>query len=86
MWLHCFGLHNMIFPLERHGYLILPHQAIFIDKRGIEVLLDMLMDPNVTHRSHREAAAALLQLTKKLDAHLPGEAKGRDFSIRNKKD
>ncbi|EFJ47093.1 hypothetical protein VOLCADRAFT_61760 [Volvox carteri f. nagariensis] len=46
-------------------------KAIFIDKRGIDVLLDMLMDPNVSHRSHREAAAALLQLTKKLDAHLP---------------
>ncbi|GLC39904.1 hypothetical protein PLESTF_000347400 [Pleodorina starrii] len=46
-------------------------KSIFIDKRGIEVLLDMLMDPNVSHRSHREAASALLQLTKKLDAHLP---------------
>ncbi|GIL80645.1 hypothetical protein Vretimale_9203 [Volvox reticuliferus] len=46
-------------------------KAIFIDKRGIDVLLDMLMDPNVSHRPHREAAAALLQLTKKLDAHLP---------------
>ncbi|PNH10561.1 ARM REPEAT PROTEIN INTERACTING WITH ABF2 [Tetrabaena socialis] len=46
-------------------------KPIFVDKRGIDVLLDMLMDPNVSHRSHREAAAALLQLTKKLDAHLP---------------
>ncbi|KXZ42885.1 hypothetical protein GPECTOR_113g297 [Gonium pectorale] len=46
-------------------------KSIFIDKRGIDVLLDMLMDPAVSHRSHKEAATALLQLTKKLDAHLP---------------
>ena len=39
-----------------------PIQSIFIDKRGIDVLLDMLMDPAVSHRSHREAAAALLQV------------------------
>lgn len=47
-------------------------KSIFIDKRGIDVLLDMLMDPAISQRPHREAATALLQLTKKLDAHLPG--------------
>jgi hypothetical protein len=53
-----------------------PSQSIFVDKRGMDALLDMLTDPALAPRPHREAASALLQLTKKLDAHLPGGCYG----------
>lgn len=69
--------HALCSPIVPGSIYLITHshplaQSIFVDKRGIDVLLDMLMDPAVSHRSHKEAAAALLQLTKKLDAHLPG--------------
>jgi hypothetical protein len=47
-------------------------KAIFIDKAGVDVLLEVLTDPGVSPRLHREAANALLQLTGKLDNNLPG--------------
>lgn len=49
-------------------------KTIFIDKAGVDVLLEVLTDPKVSMHVHREAANALLQLTKKLDNTLPGES------------
>lgn len=47
-------------------------KSIFLEKRGLDVLLDMLVDTSLNATVQKEAATALLQLIKKLDAFMPG--------------
>lgn len=44
---------------------------IFVDKRGLDILLEMLVDSQLPPRSQREAATAVLELAKKSNATAP---------------
>ncbi|MEW5297840.1 MAG: hypothetical protein WDW36_001021 [Sanguina aurantia] len=46
-------------------------KSIFLEKRGLDVLFDMLVDTSLNGVVQREAATALLHLSKKLDAFMP---------------
>uniref|UniRef100_A0A7S0RRY0 BTB domain-containing protein n=1 Tax=Chlamydomonas leiostraca TaxID=1034604 RepID=A0A7S0RRY0_9CHLO len=46
-------------------------KSIFVDKRGLEVLLDMLVDQALEPRMQREAANAVLELARKINATAP---------------
>lgn len=46
-------------------------KSIFVDKRGLEVLLDMLIDSSLDGHMQREAANAVLELARKINATAP---------------
>lgn len=46
-------------------------RQIFVDKRGLDILLDMLQDAHTPQKSQREAAMAVLELARKSNATAP---------------
>ena len=46
-------------------------RSVFVDRRGLDVLLGLLTDPSRDPRAQREAAGALFELAKKANATAP---------------